>query len=143
MSHLDELPIVPSANPELPGSLELGALSISLSVADLAASRDFYERLGFEITGGDAEKDYLILKNGESTIGLFQGMFEENIITFNPGLTNRLERLKSYTDVREIQRHLDGVEIKTVERADDQTTGPAYLTLTDPDGNSILIDQHF
>ena len=101
-----QLPIAPPADPNLPGSIELGALSISLNVADLAASREFYEALGFEATGGDADSDYLIMKNGESTLGLFHGMFDRNIVTFNPGLTNRMEKLESFTDVRAIQAHL-------------------------------------
>ncbi len=100
MSGFEELPTVPAAPTGLPGSLELGAFSVSLSVADLDSSRAFYEKLGFEVTGGAAEHNYLILKNGETTIGLFHGMFEGNILTFNPGLTNRMERLETYTDVR-------------------------------------------
>lgn len=137
-------PTVPGADPDLPGTLELGAFSVSLNVADVAASRAFYERLGFEVTGGDAEQGYLILKNGESTLGLFQGMFEGNILTFNPGLTNRMERIEDHLDVREIQEHLDAVEIDLVARVEpDNPSGPASITLIDPDGNSILIDQFF
>ena len=94
---IPDLPTVPSADPDLPGELELGAFSVSLNVADLGASRAFYEALGFVVTGGDPAHNYLILKNGESTIGLFHGMFEGNILTFNPGLTNRMERLEELT----------------------------------------------
>ncbi|KHL10705.1 UNVERIFIED_CONTAM: glyoxalase [Mumia flava] len=127
----------------MPGSLELGASSISLSVADLGASRAFYEKLGFVVTGGDAEQGWLILKNGETTIGLFHGMFEGNIITFNPGLTNRMERLESYTDVREIERHVTDGGLEVAERTGEGDSGPASITLRDPDGNAVLIDQFF
>ncbi len=136
------MPIVPAAPTGLPGSLELGAFSVSLSVADLDASLAFYEKLGFEVTGGAAEHHYLILKNGETTLGLFQGMFEGNILTFNPGLTNRMERLESYTDIRAIQASLDAADVPLATRADDGE-GPASLTLVDPDGNQVLIDQFF
>jgi catechol 2,3-dioxygenase-like lactoylglutathione lyase family enzyme len=144
MSEDFDLPTVPSADSSLPGELELGAFSISLSVADLDRSRSFYEKLGFVVAGGDPEADYLILKNGETTIGLFHGMFEGNILTFNPGLTNRMERIESYTDVRDIQRTLDETEVAIKDRLDPESTeGPASITLVDPDGNSILIDQFF
>lgn len=143
MSEPEGLPSVPAADASLPGSLELGAFSISLNVADLAASREFYEKLGFEVTGGDAEHGYLILKNGETTLGLFHGMFERNIITFNPGLTNRMERIESFTDIREIQQHVDEAGLTSHQRADEQPEGPASLMLTDPDGNPVLIDQFF
>lgn len=139
-----ELPTVPHADESLPGSLELGAFSISLNVADLARSRSFYEALGFEVTGGDPQHDYLILKNGESTIGLFHGMFEGNILTFNPGLTGRMERLEHFLDVRQIQARLDDAGVSLTERVDpDAESGAAHVTLTDPDGNAILIDQFF
>ncbi len=123
--------------------MDLGAFSISLTVKDLEVSRTFYEKLGFSVTGGDTASNYLILKNEETIIGLFHGMFERNILTFNPGLTNRMERLTEFTDVREIQRHLkdQGTELET--EADDGSTGAASLTLVDPDGNPILIDQFF
>ncbi|MGI9577008.1 MAG: VOC family protein [Microthrixaceae bacterium] len=125
--------------------MELGAFSVSLNVADLAASRSFYEKLGFEVKGGDPEQNYLILKNGESTVGLFHGMFEWNILTFNPGLTNRMERIEEFTDVRTIESRLleSGVELeeKVTEEAGD--AGPAHVVLVDPDGNAILIDQFF
>ena len=144
MSEDFDLPSVPSADPSLPGELELGAFSTSLAVADLNRSRTFYEALGFVVTGGDAEADYLILKNGETTIGLFQGMFEGNILTFNPGLTNRMERLENFTDVREIQRSLEAAGLELVQKVEpDDTSGPASITLIDPDGNAILVDQFF
>ncbi len=137
---MGQLPVVPSRYAEQPGDLELGAFSISLSVADIEASEAFYRRLGFERTGGDGE-NWAILFNGEAMIGLFQGMFEGNVLTFNPGLTNRMERLESFTDVREVQRRLDEHGVESIERADG--SGPAHITLVDPDGNAILIDQHF
>lgn len=122
--------------------MELGAFSMSLAVKDLAASQAFYEKLGFEVVGGDAEQNWLILKNDKTIIGLFQDMFEKNILTFNPGWDQLGGELESYTDVREIQRQLksDGVSLDT--EADESTTGPASIMLTDPDGNPILIDQH-
>jgi len=123
--------------------MDLGAFSISLNVKDLQKSRVFYEKLGFEVSGGSAEQNYLILKNGESIIGIFHGMFERNILTFNPGLTNRMDRLKEFTDVREIQQHLKQQGLTLATEADESTTGAASLTLTDPDGNPILIDQFF
>ena len=143
VSELPDLPVAPAAAPDLPGTLELGAFSLSLSVADLATSRDFYAQLGFEETGGHADHGYLILKNGETTLGLFQGMFEGNILTFNPGLTNRMERLEQFTDVREVQGRLDEAGVPLTNRADSDSQGPASFTLVDPDGNAILIDQFF
>ena len=135
------LPEVASNYDGLPGDLELGAFSISLSVADLGASEAFYRKLGFERTGGDGES-WLILFNGEAMIGLFQGLFEGNVLTFNPGLTNRMERLESFTDVRDVQQRLESEGVELIERAEDGS-GPAHVTLVDPDGNAILIDQHF
>ncbi len=142
---LPEMPTIPHADPDLPGHMELGAFSISLNVADLEASRAFYEALGFAVSGGDPEHNYLILKNGDSTIGLFHGMFEGNILTFNPGLTNRMERIEDFLDVREIERRLTKAGVGLVEGvdADAGDSGPAHVTLTDPDGNAILIDQFF
>lgn len=142
---LPEMPTVPHADPDLPGEMELGAFSISLNVADLVTSREFYESLGFVVTGGDPEHGYLILKNGESTIGIFHGMFEGNIITFNPGLTNRMERIENHLDVREIETQLEEAGIELVSGVDPEAgdRGPANITLTDPDGNAILIDQFF
>lgn len=137
------LPVVPEAPGGLPGSLELGAFSISLSVADLDASRSFYEKLGFEVTGGSAEENWLILKNGETTIGLFQGMFEDNMLTFNPGLTSRMQRIGSFTDVRELAAHFDSEGVELSDRSLDASSGPGWVALTDPDGNKVLIDQFF
>ncbi len=122
--------------------MDLGAFSISLAVKDLAASRTFYENLGFEVTGGQAEQSWLILQNGDSTIGLFQGMFESNVLTFNPGWDARARRLEDFTDVREIQRRLKDNGLALIAEADESTTGPASLMLVDPDGNQVLIDQH-
>jgi len=123
--------------------MDLGAFSISLTVTDLGASRAFYEKLGFEVTGGSEEENYLILINGEAIIGLFHGMFEKNILTFNPGLNNRTERVEEFTDVRDIQRSLkeQGVEVTT--EVDEDTTGAGSIVLEDPDGNPVLIDQFF
>ncbi len=122
--------------------MELGAFSISLAVRDIAASRDFYEKFGFRATGGDASKGWLILKNGPHIIGLFQGMFEKNILTFNPGWAATGDHPKTFTDVREIQAMLDGRKVKITTRAEDSADGPASLIVVDPDGNPILIDQH-
>ena len=123
--------------------MDLGAFSISLTVKDLSASRAFYEKLGFEATGGSEEESYLILMNGEALIGLFHGMFDKNILTFNPGLTNKKERLDEFTDVREIQRALKEQGIDVMTEVDEDTTGAGSLTLVDPDGNPVLIDQFF
>lgn len=141
---MEDLPVVPHADRSLPGSLELGAFSVSLAVADLGRSKTFYEALGFEATGGSAEANYLIMKNGEAMIGLFQGMFEGNILTFNPGLTARMERLEAFTDVREISSALSdaGIDLSTPVDPEAGDSGPAHIALVDPDGNAILIDQH-
>jgi len=123
--------------------MELGNFSVSLAVKDIEASKAFYEKLGFTVFGGDQTQNWLILKNGESAIiGLFQGMFDKNILTFNPGWDSNANKLDSFTDVREIQRRLkaDGLQLQT--EADENSTGPASLMVVDPDGNSILIDQH-
>ncbi|MGB7860586.1 MAG: VOC family protein [Acidimicrobiia bacterium] len=137
-----DLPTIPHADKSLPGNLELGAFSISLNVKDLDVSRAFYETLGFEVVGGDLNHGYQILKNGEATIGIFHGMFEGNILTFNPGLTNRMEMLEDFVDVRLIQEHIQGSAVGLETEIDsDNIKGPASITLKDPDGNSILIDQ--
>lgn len=138
-----ELPVVAAAPEGLPGSLELGVFSLSLSVADLARSRDFYEKLGFDVTGGAAEEGWLILKNSETTLGLFSGMFEGNMLTFNPGLTPRMERIESFTDVREIAATIEAAGIEMIDRPEDGSSGPGSVMLSDPDGNQILIDQFF
>jgi len=123
-------------------NIKLGAFSVSLSVKDIKASKQFYEDLGFDVFAGDLEKNYLIMKNGNSLIGLFQGMFENNILTFNPGWDENANNLEKFDDVREIQRHLKNKNIQLTAEADEKTTGPASLILTDPDGNVIYIDQH-
>jgi lactoylglutathione lyase len=122
--------------------MELGAFSISLAVKDLDASRKFYEKFGFTAFAGDASKNWLILKNGDHVIGLFQGMFEKNILTFNPGWDMNAQKLPAFTDVRELQRQLKAQGVKLVTEADESTTGPASFVAVDPDGNSILVDQH-
>lgn len=122
--------------------MNLGAFSVSLSVKDLAASKAFYESFGFEAIGGDPEQNWQILKNEDHVIGLFQGMFEGNMLTFNPGWDQSGGELDSFTDVREIQRSLKEQGIALDSEADESTSGPAGLMLTDPDGNQILIDQH-
>jgi len=122
--------------------MKLGTFSISLAVKDIDASLTFYEKLGFEHVGGDKKQNWVILRNGETTIGLFQGMFERNILTFNPGWTNQAETLKDFMDVREIQKSLKAKGLDLESEVDESTTGPGSLTLIDPDGNSILIDQH-
>ena len=122
--------------------MDLGAFSISLAVKDIEASRTFYERLGFEIFAGDISQNWLILKNGDHTIGLFQGMFEKNMLTFNPGWNQQGKETDSFTDVREIQRSLKEQGVELYGEADETSKGPASITLFDPDGNPILIDQH-
>ena len=122
--------------------MKLGAFSISLAVKDLDASRSFYEKFGFEVAGGDASQNWLILRNGETTIGLFQGMFEQNILTFNPGWDSQANPLSSFTDVRELQRQLKSEGVVLMQEADESTSGPASLVAVDPDGNPVLVDQH-
>ncbi|TPN87737.1 VOC family protein [Aquimarina algicola] len=122
--------------------MKLGAFSISLAVKDLNASKTFYEQLGFEVFGGDMAMNYLIMKNEHSLIGLFQGMFDKNILTFNPGWDQNANTLENFDDVRQIQYHLKEHNIKLDKETDESTTGPSSITLTDPDGNHILIDQH-
>ena len=121
---------------------ELGNFSVSLTVRDLEASRAFYEKLGFAARGGDAAQGWLILRNGDVLIGLFQGMFEKNLLTFNPGWDVDAKPTEKFTDVRELQRQLKAKGLKLTTEADETTTGPAYFMLSDPDGNPILIDQH-
>ena len=122
--------------------MELGAFSISLAVRDINASKAFYEKLGFEVFGGDISQNWLILKNGQHVIGLFQGMFEKNMLTFNPGWDQDAQNLDSFADVRELQRQLKAEGIELITEADESTKGPAYMMLVDPDGNPILVDQH-
>ncbi len=122
--------------------MELGAFSISLAVKDLEASKVFYEKFGFTVFGGDASHNWLILKNGNHVLGLFQGMFEKNILTFNPGWDSNAQKLGSFTDVRDLQRKLKAQGVKLTTEADENTTGPGSLMAVDPDGNTILVDQH-
>lgn len=122
--------------------MNLGAFCISLAVKDIAASRAFYEKLGFAITGGNQEQNWLVLRNGDHVIGLFQGMFERNILTFNPGWNQQAEAVDPFTDVREIQRELKARGIELTREADEATSGPEHITMFDPDGNPVLIDQH-
>lgn len=122
--------------------MQLGAFSVSLAVKDLQASKAFYEKLGFSDLGGNAEHGYLIMKNGDTVIGLFQGMFEHNILTFNPGWNSSAEKLDSFTDVRDLQKELKAAGITFQTEADEDTTGPASFVVNDPDGNAILVDQH-
>jgi lactoylglutathione lyase len=122
--------------------MELGAFSISLAVKDIETSRAFYEKFGFTVFGGDASQNWLILKNGEHTIGLFQGMIEKNTLTFNPGWDSNANKLDTFTDVRDLQRQLKAQGVQLMSEADETTTGPASFVAVDPDGNPILIDQH-
>ena len=122
--------------------MDLGAFSVSLNVKNIEASRDFYAKLGFEPVGGNAADNWLILRNGDHVIGLFQGMFDKNILTFNPGWDQQSNETESFTDVREIQRHLREQGVALVTEADETSQGPASIMLTDPDGNPVLIDQH-
>jgi len=122
--------------------MKLGAFSISLSVKDLKVSKAFYETLGFEVFAGDMDRNYLIMKNGNALVGLFQGMFENNILTFNPGWDENAQKVDGFDDVRSIQKHLKGKGITLQTEADENTSGPASFVVTDPDGNAILIDQH-
>ncbi|WP_404458354.1 VOC family protein [Oceanobacillus kapialis] len=122
--------------------MKLGAFSISLNVKDIHQSKAFYEKLGFETLGGDIKQNWLIMKNEQAVIGLFQGMFEKNILTFNPGWDHNARNLDVYKDVRELQAELKEKGIKLIQEADESTEGPAYITVEDPDGNPILIDQH-
>lgn len=122
--------------------MELGSFSVSLAVKDLEASRAFYDKLGFSVVGGDPAQNWLILRNGSCTIGLFHGMFERNILTFNPGWAGDGAELESFTDVRELQKQLKAKGVELANEADESTTGPASFVAVDPDGNPILVDQH-
>ena len=122
--------------------MELGTFSISLAVKDIEASRRFYEKFGFTAFAGDATKNWLILKNGDHAIGLFQGMFERNILTFNPGWDSNAQKLDSFTDIRDLQRRLKAQGVALQQEADESTTGPASFIAVDPDGNPVLVDQH-
>jgi catechol 2,3-dioxygenase-like lactoylglutathione lyase family enzyme len=122
--------------------MQLGAFSISLAVKDIEASRAFYEKLGFRPFAGDVSQNWLILKNGDAVLGLFQGMFERNTLTFNPGWNQNAGALQEFTDVRELQRQLKGKGLALLSEADEHTTGPANFFAIDPDGNPVLFDQH-
>ncbi|PTM09821.1 MAG: glyoxalase [Bacteroidetes bacterium] len=122
--------------------MKLGAFSVSLTVKDIETSKLFYEQLGFTEFGGNIEQNWLIMKNGTTTIGLFQGMFDQNILTFNPGWDNDANKLKSFTDVRAIQKTLKNKGFTMITEADENTKGPASFVIVDPDGNPILVDQH-
>lgn len=122
--------------------MKLGAFSVSLNVKDIHTSKTFYETLGFTVFAGDIERNYLIMKNGDSIVGLFQGMFEKNILTFNPGWDQNATTLESFDDVRKIEEHLKSKSIKLEKETDGSASGPASIVFYDPDGNTILIDQH-
>ena len=122
--------------------MELGNFSVSLAVKDIEASKLFYEKLGFTVFGGNQSQNWLIMKNGNQNIGLFQGMFENNILTFNPGWNSDAQQLPEFTDVRELQRRLKDSGITMISEADESSTGPASFMIVDPDGNTILVDQH-
>lgn len=123
-------------------NMELGAFSISLKVKDIKKSVEFYEKLGFTYKAGNIDQNWIVLKNGSTVIGLFQGYIEENTLTFNPGWDQQAQNLPEFTDVREIQKKLKEKGVKVDREANETTKGPEYIVLTDPDGNSILIDQH-
>lgn len=125
-----------------PNNMKLGAFSISLSVKDLAASKAFYEKVGFDVFAGSMEQNYLIMKNGNALIGLFQGMFQGNILTFNPGWDENAKNVEHFDDIRDIQRQLKRAGLTLTSEADEKTSGPTNFVLTDPDGNVILFDQH-
>jgi lactoylglutathione lyase len=122
--------------------MELGTFSVSLAVKDIEASKVFYEKLGFTVFAGNQSQNWLIMKNGEHAIGLFQGMFDKNILTFNPGWNSNAEPLKEFTDVRALQRKLKERGVEIIKEADESSTGPASFVIADPDGNTILLDQH-
>ncbi|WP_134703150.1 VOC family protein [Ammoniphilus sp. YIM 78166] len=122
--------------------MTIGAFSVSLNVKDIMVSKEFYEKLGFHVLAGDMTKNYLIMQNDDCTIGLFQGMFEKNMLTFNPGWNNKAEEINPFKDVRVLQEELRNKGIKIISEADVKTEGPAHIFIEDPDGNPILIDQH-
>lgn len=122
--------------------MHLGAFSVSLTVKDIKASKAFYEKIGFKVFGGEEEQNWLIMKNGDHIIGLFQGMFEKNILTFNPGWDQDCQTVKDAKDIRELQKTFKANGIKPVNECDEDSSGPASFILTDPDGNTIMFDQH-
>jgi predicted enzyme related to lactoylglutathione lyase len=137
-----KLRITHASQQEKEKKMELGAFSISLAVKDIKVSKAFYEKLGFKVFGGEIADNWLILKNGDHVIGLFQGMFDKNILTFNPGWDQNAQELGSFMDVRELQRQVKAQGVELVSEAEEDTTGPASFMLVDPDGNPILVDQH-
>jgi len=122
--------------------MELGNFSVSLAVKDIEASKVFYEKLGFTVFGGNQSQNWLIMKNGDHAVGLFQGMFDKNILTFNPGWSSDAGALREFTDVRELQRQLKASGVNMITEADENSTGPASFMIVDPDGNTVLVDQH-
>lgn len=122
--------------------MELGNFSVSLAVKDIEASKVFYEKLGFTVFGGNQSQNWLIMKNGDHVIGLFQGMFDKNILTFNPGWNSDAQPIGKFTDVRALQRQLKDRGVSMISEADESTVGPASFMIADPDGNTILVDQH-
>ncbi|MFK7862959.1 MAG: VOC family protein [Pseudohongiellaceae bacterium] len=122
--------------------MNLGAFSVSLAVKDISASQAFYEKLGFIVVGGNPEDNWLIIRNKDHTIGLFQGMFDKNVLTFNPGWDSQCQPLENFTDIRDVQKQLKATGVDLLEEADESTSGPASCMLFDPDGNPILLDQH-
>src|SRR5262249_38064800 len=132
----------PQQNPGPAKGMDLGVFSVSLAVKDIEASRKFYEKLGFRGFAGNASRGMLIMPNGDTIIGLFQGMFEKNILTFNPGWDNNTQKKASFTDVRDLQRQLKAAGMQIAKEADETTKGPAAFVVYDPDGNQILVDQH-
>ncbi|WP_027880691.1 VOC family protein [Mesoflavibacter zeaxanthinifaciens] len=122
--------------------MKLGAFSVSLAVKDIHKSKAFYEKLGFTPFAGEIEKNYLIMKNGNALVGLFQDMFDKNILTFNPGWDESANKLEDFTDVRDIQKHIKSYQIPLITEADENSSGPASFVILDPDGNPVLIDQH-
>lgn len=122
--------------------MQLGNFSVSLAVKDIEASKLFYEKLGFTVVGGDQSQNWLVMKNGDHKIGLFQGMFDKNILTFNPGWNSDAQKLETFTDVRELQHQLKNRGVELISEADESSTGPASFMIADPDGNTILVDQH-
>ena len=139
---LSQLAFAQENNTSNQKNMELGAFSISLKVKDIKKSVEFYEKLGFTYKAGNIDQNWIVLKNGSSVIGLFQGFIEENTLTFNPGWDQQAQNLPEFNDVREIQKKLKAKDVKLDREADEKTTGPEYIILKDPDGNPILIDQH-
>jgi len=141
-AHKPPGPDFQKTKPDIQNNMKLGAFSLSLSVKDLKTSKEFYEKLGFRVFAGSMQQNYLIMKNENALIGLFQGMFQGNILTFNPGWDENANNVENYDDIRKIQRQLKTSGLALTSEADERTEGPASLTLTDPDGNVILLDQH-